>query len=58
MTSNCAPAERCARFEDDAGKHLLTRTCADFCGELIRRPDGRAACPFFIDRNEARQAAH
>jgi len=28
MTSNCAPAETCTRYEDDAGKHLLTRTYA------------------------------
>lgn len=25
MTSNCTPAEQCARYEDDAGKHLLIR---------------------------------
>lgn len=26
MTSNCALAEQCACFDDDAGKHRLTRT--------------------------------
>lgn len=57
MTSNCALAEQCARYEDDAGKHLLTRTYADFSEELIRRQDGSVDCPFFIDRN-AKPAAH
>ncbi len=58
MTSNCALAETCARYEDDAGKHLLTRTYADFSEELVRKPDGSATCPFFIDRNDAWQTAH
>lgn len=26
MTSNCTLAEQCARYEDDAGRHLLSRT--------------------------------
>jgi hypothetical protein len=26
-----------------------TRTYADFSEELIRKPDGTASCPFFID---------
>ena len=30
MTSNCTLADICARYEDDAGNHLLTRTDADF----------------------------
>lgn len=58
MTSNCALADACARYEDDAGKHLLTRTYADFSEELIRRPDNTTTCPFFIDKNDAQQAAH
>jgi hypothetical protein len=58
MTSNCALAGTCARYEDDAGRHLLTRTYADFSEELIRRPDGSAACPFFIDRNDTQQIKH
>lgn len=58
MTSNCALAEACARYEDDAGKHLLTRTYADFSEELIRRPDNTATCPFFIDKHDAQQTAH
>ena len=58
MTSNCALAQTCARYEDDAGKHLLTRTYADFSEELIRRPDNTATCPFFIDRNSAQPTAH
>jgi hypothetical protein len=47
MTSNCPLANDCLRFEDDAGKHSLKRTYADFSEELIRR-DGSVACPFFI----------
>ncbi len=58
MTSNCALAETCARYEDDAGKHLLNRTYADFSEELIRQPDNTTTCPFFIDKNDARQTAH
>ncbi len=34
MTSNCALADACVRYEDDAGKHLLSRTYADFSEEL------------------------
>lgn len=58
MTSNCALAGTCARFEDDAGKHLLTCTYADFSEELIRGPDGSADCPFFIDKDTAQQTRH
>lgn len=58
MTSNCALAETCARYEDDAGKHLLTRTYADFSEELIRKPDNTTTCPFFIDKNAVQQTAH
>lgn len=58
MTSNCALAEACARYEDDAGKHLLTRTYADFSEELIRKSDGTSTCPFFVDKHDAPQAAH
>jgi hypothetical protein len=47
MTSNCPLANTCQRYEDDAGKHSLKRTYADFSEELIRR-DGRTACPFYI----------
>lgn len=53
MTSNCALADICARYEDDAGKHLLTRTYADFSEELIRQSDSTATCPFFIDKDDA-----
>jgi hypothetical protein len=55
MTSNCVQAETCARYEDDAGKHLLTRTYADFSEELVRKPDGTTTCPFFINRDERKQ---
>ncbi len=47
MTSNCPLAGACLRFEDDAGKHSLTRTYADFSEELVRR-DGEVKCPFFL----------
>jgi hypothetical protein len=53
MTSHCALAEACARYEDDAGKHLLTRTYADFSEELIHQPDRSTTCPFFIDKCDA-----
>lgn len=58
MTSSCALAEQCARHEDDAGKHLLSRTYADFSEELIRKADVSADCPFFIDKSDAPQTAH
>lgn len=53
MTSNCALADICARYEDDAGKYLLTRTYADFSEELIRQPDSTSTCPFFINKDDA-----
>ena len=58
MTSNCALSEQCARYEDDAGKHLLTRTYADFSEGLIRKPDHSVTCPFFIDQRDTPQATH
>ena len=53
MTSHCALAEACARYEDNAGKHLLNRTYADFSEELIHRPDNSTTCPFFMDKHAA-----
>lgn len=47
MTSNCPLASACLRFEEDAAKHSLRRTYADFSEELLRR-DGVVSCPFFI----------
>lgn len=55
MTSTCALAANCARYEDDAGKHLLNRTYADFSEELIRDANG-VSCPFFMTKTE--DAAH
>lgn len=52
MTSTCTLAHDCARYEDDAGKHLLTRTYADFSEELIRQADGRMICPFFMPKEQ------
>lgn len=56
MTSHCALAEACARYEDDAGKHLLNRTYADFSEELIHQPDRTTRCPFFIATQPAASA--
>lgn len=53
MTSNCPLAADCLRFEDDASKHSLTRTYADFSEELIRRGD-TVTCPFYLDDEETR----
>jgi hypothetical protein len=53
MTAHCALAEACARYEDDAGKHLLNRTYADFSEELIHQPDSTTTCPFFMDKHAA-----
>lgn len=53
MTSNCPLSRDCQRFEDDAGRHSLHRTYADFSEELIRRPDGEVSCPFFLDKAAA-----
>ena len=39
-------------YADDAGKHLPTRTYADFSEELIRQSDNKTTCPFFMDRND------
>jgi len=49
MTSNCPLATACARYEDDAGKHLLNRTYADFSEELVRDREGGVSCPFFME---------
>lgn len=58
MTSNCALADTCARYEDDAGKHLLSRTYADFSEELIRQPDNTTTCPFYMPKDNAQQTTH
>ncbi len=52
MTSSCLLAEDCLRNEDDAGRHSLTRTFADFSEELVRPREGKATCPFFLARPE------
>jgi hypothetical protein len=56
MTAHCDLAETCARYEEDAGKHLLNRTCADFSEELIRQPDNTTICPFYPDKRIATDA--
>jgi hypothetical protein len=53
MTSNCALADACARQEEGAGRHLLSRTDADIGEEPIRQPDNTTTWPFFIDKNGA-----
>lgn len=50
MTSHCPLAPRCRRFEDDAGRHSLHRTYADFSEELARPAGGEVSCPFFLDK--------
>jgi len=58
MTSNCALADACARYEDDAGKHLLFRTYADFSEELVRQPDSTTTWPFYMPKDDAQQTRH
>lgn len=58
MTSNCALAETCARYEDDAGKHMLTRTYADFSEELVQRPDDPPTCPFYLPKDAGQPRTH
>lgn len=53
MTSHCAPAAGCLRYEDDAGKHLLNRTYADFSEERMHQPGSTTPCPFFMDKHDA-----
>ena len=50
MSSNCPLAENCQRYEDDAGRHSLQRTYADFSEELVRKANGEVSCPFFLDK--------
>ncbi|MEW6120180.1 MAG: hypothetical protein AB1593_08825 [Pseudomonadota bacterium] len=50
MTSHCDLAGSCARHEDDAARHLLHRTYADFSEELVRQPDSTTTCPFYLDK--------
>jgi len=53
MTAHCALAEGCTRYEDDAGKHLLNHTYADFSEERVRQPDSTTTRPFFMDKHDA-----
>ena len=53
MTSNCPLAKDCLRYEDNASRHSLKRTYADFSEELIRQADGRVTCPFFLEKSGA-----
>jgi len=46
MTSNCPLAQDCLRYEDDAARHSLQRTYADFSEELVRQAD-QVTCPFY-----------
>jgi len=48
MPSNCGLSADCLRYEDDAARHSLSRTYADFSEELERRPHVPVSCPFFI----------
>lgn len=53
MSSNCPLAQGCERFEDDAARHSLNRTYADFSEELVRHSDGTVTCPFLMPRAES-----
>ncbi len=48
MTSLCPLALNCRRHEDDAARHALNRTYADFSEERIRRADGAVECPLLL----------
>jgi len=50
MPSRCPLSAGCQRFEDDAARHSLHRTYADFSEELVRSAGGTANCPFFLDK--------
>jgi hypothetical protein len=56
VTSVCPIREDCQRFENDAGRHCVFRTYADFSEELIRRADNTVSCPFFKHKDDAVQA--
>ena len=51
MTSNCPLASQCLRYEEDAGRHSLHRTYADFSEELVRSGETQVSCPFFLDKS-------
>jgi len=48
MTSNCPLARTCLRYEDDAARHALRRSYADFSEELVRNQDGGTTCLFYL----------
>lgn len=52
MTSHCPLSGACLRFEDDAARHSLSRTYADFSEELVRTGD-QVRCPFFLAKPES-----
>lgn len=50
MPSRCPLSADCQRFEDDAARHSLQRTYADFSEELVRPAGGPVNCPFFVGK--------
>ena len=48
MSSRCPLSAGCQRFENDAARHSLQRTYADFSEELLRPAGGPASCPFYL----------
>ncbi len=50
MTSHCPLSADCQRYEDDAARHSLQRTYADFSEELVRPASGPVTCPFFVEK--------
>ena len=48
MPSRCPLSDDCQRYEDDAARHSLHRTYADFSEELVRPAGAPASCPFYL----------
>lgn len=57
MASTCPMRGDCARHENDAGRHCVFRTYADFSEESIREGGKIVSCPFFMDRETTTKAA-
>lgn len=50
MPSKCPLSANCQRYEDDAARHSLHRTYADFSEELMRPAGGPVSCPFYLEK--------
>ena len=56
MPPHCPLGPVCQRYEDDAARHSLHRTYADFSEELVRPSGGPVNCPFFLEKAGAGSA--